>query len=235
MVSTTPTEPTTNEPTAKEATVEAPEAPHFVPDVPMAVGSELRLNLNALGVDGSAPDFGERLCQLSRDNEPYDFQFSAQGELIVMAPSGSDSNLGETVINVDLGIWDRNNPGAHFTQTVMFRLPSDAQYMPDAAWITQERFDNLTEFELRNTINGAPDFVVEVRSRSDRLPPLQAKMEEWMEGGSRMGWLLDPIDQRAYIYRWGQDVEILENPATLEGEAVLAGFVFEVGRLMFGQ
>ena len=88
-----------------------------------------------------------------------------------MAPSGSESNRAKTIINAGLGMWDRNNPGAHFSQTVAFRLPSNAQYMPDAAWITQERFDNLTEFELRNTINGAPDFVVEVRSQSDRLAP----------------------------------------------------------------
>lgn len=225
MVTTTP----------KEPAVEAPDVSQFEPEIAMAFGSELRLNLNALGVDGSAPDFGERLCQLSRDNEPYDFQFSAQGELIIMAPSGSDSNLAENRINGDLGMWDRDNPGAHFSQTVAFRLRSDAQYMPDAAWITQERFDNLTEFELRNTINGAPDFVVEVRSRTDRLPASQAKMEEWMEGGSRLGWLLDPIDHRAYVYRAGQDVEVLENPATLYGEDVLPGFVFEVGTLMFGQ
>ena len=224
MVTTTPREPT----------IEA-EAPHFEPGMPMASGSELRLNLKALGVDGRAPDFGERLCQLSRDNEPYDFQFSAQGELIVMAPSGPLSNRDETVINADLEMYNRQNPGMCFSQTVAFRLPSDAQYMPDAAWITQERFDNLTEFELRNTINGAPDFVVEVRSRSDRLPPLRAKMEEWMEGGARLGWLLDPVDRRAYVYRAGQDMEVLENPATLDGEEVLPGFVFEVGRLMFGQ
>ena len=225
MVTTTPNEPT----------VGAPEAPHFEPDMPMASGSELRLNLKALGVDGKAPDFGERLCQLSRDNEPYDFQFSAQGELIVMAPSGPLSNFGENAINLELGLWDRDNPGAHFSQTVAFRLPSDAQYMPDAAWITQERFDNLTEFELRNTINGAPDFVVEVRSLSDRLPPLLAKMEEWMEGGSRLGWLLDPFDRRAYIYRAGQEMEVLEEPGALDGEDVLPGFTFEIGRLMFGQ
>ena len=222
MVTTTPAEPT-----------EAAEL-HYEPDMPMAFGSELRLNLKALGVDGSAPDFGERLCQLSRDNDPYDFQFSARGELIVMAPSGSESNLGETIINADLGMWDRRNPGAHFSQTVAFRLPSDAQYMPDAAWITQERFDNLTEFELRNTINGAPDFVVEVRSRSDRLTPLLAKMAEWMEAGSRLGWMLDAVDRRVYIFRPGRETEILEDPAALDGEDVLPGFVFEVGRLMFG-
>ena len=225
MVTTTP----------KEPTVEAPEAPHYEPSMPMAAGSELRLNLKALGVDGSAPDFGARLCQLSRDNEPYDFQFSAQGELIVMAPSGALSNFGENAINIELGLWDRNNPGAHFSQTVAFRLPSHAQYMPDAAWITQERFDNLTEFELRNTINGAPDFVVEVRSRSDRLTPQLAKMAEWMEAGARLGWLLDPIDRRVYIFRPELELEILENPAMVYGEDVLPGFVFEVGQLMFGQ
>ena len=162
-----------------EPTAVAPEwqtEPQFPP-----VG-ELRLNLAALGVDGRAPDFGERLCRLSRDNEPYDFQFSAQRELIVVAPSGPLSNLDETAVNVELGIWDRDNPGAHFSQTIMFRLHSDAQLMPDAAWITQERFDNLTERELRSTINGAPDFVVEARSRSDQLPPLLAKWRSgWQE------------------------------------------------------
>ena len=221
MVTTTLREPT-----------EAAET-HYEPGMPMAAGSELRLNLKALGVDGSAPDFGARLCQLSRDNEPYDFQFSAQGELIVMAPSGSDSNFNENPVNVDLGLWDRQNPGAHLSQTSLFRLPGGACLGPDAAWITQERFDNRTEQERRGAINGAPDFVVEVRSRSDRLTPQLAKMEEWMEAGARLGWLLDPIDRRAYIYRAGQDVEILDNPDTLSGEDVLPGFTFEVGRLMF--
>ena len=78
--------------TAPKPPTEAAEL-YYAPGMPMAAGGELRLNLKALGVDGKAADFGERLCQLSRDNEPYDFQFSAAGELIVMAPSGSDSNL----------------------------------------------------------------------------------------------------------------------------------------------
>ena len=219
--------------TASAKPTEAAEL-YYAPDMPMAFGSELRLNLKALGVDGSAPDFGERLCQLSRDNEPYGFQFSAQGELIVMAPSGPLSNRDETVINADLEMYNRQHPGMCFSQTIAFRLPSGAQYMPDAAWITQERFENLTELELRSTINGAPDFVVEVRSRSDRLTPLLAKMAEWMEGGSRLGWMLDAIDRRVYIFRPGREMEILEDPAVLDGEDVLPGFTFEVGRLMFG-
>ena len=99
MVTTTP----------KEPTIEAPDASHYEPDMPMAFGSELRLNLKALGVDGSVPDFGERLVRLSRDNEPYDFQFSARGELIVMAPSGTLSNRDETVINADLEMYNRQH------------------------------------------------------------------------------------------------------------------------------
>ena len=214
MVTTTPQEPT----------VEAHDVPHRESDLPMASGSELRLNLKALGVDGTAPDFGKRLVQLTRDNEPYDFQFSAQGELIVTAPSRPLSNRDETVINADLEMYNRQNPGMCFSQTVAFRLPSNAQYMPDAAWITQERFDNLTEFELRNTINGAPDFVVEVRSRSDRLTPLLAKMAEWMEGGARLGWMLDSIDRRVYIFRSGREMEILDSPAVFEWRGRTAGF-----------
>ena len=148
-----------------------PDAPHYEPDMPMAFGSELRLNLKALGVDGSAPDFGERLCQLSRDNEPYDFQFSAQGELIVMAPSGPLSNRDETVINVILEMYNRQQPGMCFSQTVDVPAPQRRQYLcPTRPGLLRNGSTICTELELRGAINGAPDFVVEVRSRSDRLP-----------------------------------------------------------------
>ncbi len=197
---------------------------------------ELRLNLSALGVDGSAPDFGERLCQLSGDNEPWQFEYSAKGELIIMPPPGSESCAGESEVITDLGLWRRNNGGRSYSSTVGFRLPSGAQRIPDAAWITQERYDNLTAAERRGTINGAPDFVVEVRSRTDRRPPLLAKMQEWMDGGARLGWLIDHRARRVYIYRAGQEApEILENPATLSGEDVLPGFTFDVGRLIFAR
>ena len=195
---------------------------------------ELRLNLAALGVDGSAPDFGERLCQLSTDNEPYQFEYSANGELIIMAPPGSESSKDETEVSVDLTIWRRDNDGSSYGSTVGFSLPSGAQRIPDAAWITQERYDNLTASERRGAINGAPDFVVEVRSRTDRLPPFLAKMQEWLDGGARLGWGIDPRNRRAYVYRAGQDAqEILEDPESLSGEDVLPSFTFEVRRLIF--
>ena len=204
-------------------------------DARLPLAGRLRLNLSALGVDPDAPDFGERLCRLSQDNEPYDFEISAQGELIVMAPSGWESNIGEKGINAPLFFWCMDNDGFDVSQTVMFRLPSGARYMPDAAWITQERYEQLLAEEYRSAIDGAPDFVVEVRSRTDNLAEGLSKMQEWMDGGSRLGWYLDPYNIRAYIFRHGQAVEVLDNPETLSGEDVLPGFVFEVRRLIFAR
>ena len=205
----------------------------FPPDLPLA--GRIHLNLSALGIDLNAPDFGDRLCRLSQDNHPYDFEISAKGELIVMPPSGWESNIGEKGINATLFFWCLEHGGFDASQTVMFRLPSGARYMPDASWITQERYEQLLTGEYRSAIDGAPDFVVEVRSRTDSLAYGLGKMQEWMDGGARLGWYLDPYQIRAYIYRIGQPVEILDDPETLSGEEVLPGFVFEVRRLIFAR
>ena len=221
--------------TAKpQPTVSSPSSAEVEPTPDWPLVGELHLNLSALGVDHLAPDFGERLCQFSTDNPPWQFEYSAQGELIIMPAPGSEScaDEGETII--ELGLWRRQGGGMSYPSTVGFRLPSGALRIPDAAWIAQVRYDNLTPSERQGTINGAPDFVVEVRSRTDRLPPLLTKMQEWMDGGARLGWLIDYLTRRVYIYRTGQDgPEILENPETLLGENVLPGFTFAVRRLIF--
>ena len=196
---------------------------------------ELRLNLSALGVDPCAPDFGERLSRLTMDNEPYGFEVSAKGQLVVMPPPGPDGNLDERDVNDSLSDWRQNNSGENYTQTALFRLQGVGRRMPDAAWITQERYDNLTQHERSVEIIGAPDFVVEVRSRTDNLTDGLAKMQEWMEGGARLGWYIDPYEIQAYIFRPSQPVEILDNPESLSGEDVLPGFVFEVRRLIFAR
>ena len=167
-----------------------PAVPPALPELPLA--ARLHLNLAALDVDPNAPDFGERLCQLSQDNHPYDFEISAQGELIVMPPSKWESNIGEKGINAPLFFWCLDHDGFDASQTVMFRLPSGARYMPDAAWITQQRYEQLRAGEYQSDIDGAPDFVVEVRSRTDNLTDGLAKMQEWMDGGARLGWYLIP-------------------------------------------
>ena len=209
-----------------------PDDPEPAADWPLT--GEFRLNLSALGVDHLAPDFGERLCQLSTDNPPWQFEYSAQGELIVMPPPGSESSADEGDAIGELYVWRRSNGGMSYPSSVGFHLPSGAQRIPDAAWITQERYDNLSPIERRGTIHGAPDFVIEVRSRTDRLPPFLAKMQEWMDGGATLGWGIDSRQRRVYVYRAGlAEPEILENPETLSGEDLLPGFIFEVRRLIF--
>ena len=205
-----------------------------VPASPLALVGELRLNLSALGVDHLVPDFGERFCRFSSDNPLWQFEISDEGELIIMPMTGSASSGDEGEIIIVLGNWRLDNGGYSYPSTAGFRLPSGAIRAPDAAWITQQRYDNLTPSEHRGTINDAPDFVVEIRSRTDRLPPFLAKMAEWMAAGARLGWGIDPRQRRAYIYRPGQDApEILDNPETLSGEDILPDFTFPVRRLIF--
>ena len=212
------------------AAADAPTDPE--PELPLV--GELRLNLKALGVDHLAEDFGERLCQLSGDNPGWQFEYSAQGELIIMAPPGSESSAAEGEVIGPLYIWRTANGGMSYPSSVGFRLPSRAIRIPDAAWITQERYDNLTPSERRGTIDGAPDFVVEVRSNTDRLPPFLAKMREWMDGGARLGWGIDRQNRQVYLYRAGHaEPELLEDPETLSGEDILSGFTFHVRSLIF--
>lgn len=215
------------EPVAAEPAAEQPPQP------PLA--GELRINLSALGIDAGAPDFAEQFFEMANENEPYTFEYSGNGELIVMPPAGWESNIGENETNTDLAIWRRENGGYACSQNVQFQLPSGAIYIPDAAWITQERYDALRTGEYASTIPGAPDFVVEVRSRTDRVAASLAKMREWMDGGSRLGWYIDPYERRVHVFRAGQEVEILDDPETLSGEDVLPGFVLEVRRLVFAR
>ena len=206
-----------------------PEHPHGWPLL-----GELRLNLSALGIDHRAPDFGERFCRMAGDNELWQLEYSAEGELIIMPMPAVESVRDETATSGELYIWSRSNGGMSYNANLGCHLPSGAVRAPDAAWISQERLDSLTPAERRGTINGAPDFLVEIRSRTDRLPPFLDKMAEWMAGGAKLGWGIDPRRRRAYVYRAGQDgPEILDNPETLSGEDLLPGFVFEVRRLIF--
>ena len=211
-----------------------PPQPASEPDLASPLVGELRLNLSALGIDHLAPDFGERFFRFADDNPLWQFEISAEGELIVTPMPGQQSSRAEGVSYGELYLWTRDNGGVSYPSSMLFRLPGGARRIPDAAWITQERSDNLTPSEIHGAINGAPDFVVEIRSRTDRLPPFLAKMAEWMAAGARLGWGIDPRQRRAYIYRPDQDEpEILDNPETLSGEDILPGFTFPVRRLIF--
>ena len=194
----------------------------------------IRLCLVPLGIDCRDPDFPARFIDFCAENDCYDMEVNEAGELVILPMVGFKGSRQEMQSAIELGIWTRENGGVSASSTSRFRLPSGAVRGPDAAWITQERYDAATDAERDTVFPGAPDFVLEIRSRSDNLRPLQRKMQLWMDAGARLGWLIDPYNRRVYIYRAGQpEPEMRENPATLDGEDVLPGFVFAVRRYIF--
>ena len=192
------------------------------------------MRLGALGVDFRADGFPTRFIDFCEANDDYEMEVNEAGELVILPMVGFRGNRHEAEMAIELGIWRRANGGISASQTSRFRLPTGAIRGPDTAWITQERYDAATEEERETIIADAPDFVVEIRSRRDNLRPLQRKMRIWMDGGARLGWLIDPRSRRVFIYRSSQpEPEVLENPETLEGEDVLPGFSFAVRQYIF--
>ena len=194
----------------------------------------IRLCLAPLGINFRDPDFPARFIDFCAENDLYDMEVNEAGELVILPMVGFRGNRREGFAGHFLFGWELENGGVSASSTSRFRLPSGAVRGPDAAWIAQERYDAATDAERDTVFPGAPDFVLEIRSRSDNLRPLQHKMRLWMDAGACLGWLIDPINRRVYIYRAGQpEPEMLENPATLDGEDVLPGFVFAVRRYIF--
>jgi Uma2 family endonuclease len=167
-----------------------------------------------------------QLCQVNRDLR---FERTAKGALIIMTPAGGESSNQNAELTIDLGLWNRQAKlGIVFDSSGGFKLPNGADRSPDAAWIASQRWDNLTPEQRRKFPPLAPDFVIELRSPSDDLKPLQAKMQEYLENGVRLGWLIDPQHQRVEIYRRDRPVEVVSTPTQLSGEDVLPGFVLNL-------
>lgn len=166
------------------------------------------------------------LCQLNRDLR---IERSAQGEMLIMPPAGGGTSQRNARITGRLVVWaERDGTGVTFDSSGGFRLPSGAVRSPDASWVDRSRLDQVEAKQRERFLPLCPDFVVELRSPSDRLEDLQAKMQEYLDNGARLGWLLDPRPRHLYVYRPDADVERLENPETVSGEPVLPGFVLDL-------
>jgi Uma2 family endonuclease len=165
------------------------------------------------------------LCQENRDIR---LELTAKGELIVMPPTGWESGKRNSNLNLELGLWNRQSGlGVVFDSSTGFILPNGAVRSPDAAWVANDRIAALNP-SSDGFLALAPDFVIELRSASDRLKPIQAKMQEYLENGVRLGFLLNPQDKRVEIYRQGEPVEVLQSPTAVFGEDVLPGFVLSL-------
>jgi Uma2 family endonuclease len=174
----------------------------------------------------------EQFYLLCVQNPDRKLELTAEGVLIVMAPVGGESGNRESEIDIDLGIWNRRTKlGKTFSSSTIFRLPSGSQRSPDVAWVKLDRWEALTVEQRKKFPPLAPDFAIELRSESDRLSDLQAKMREYQENGVRLGWLIDPQNRTIEIYRVGKEVEILESPDSLSGEDVLPDFVLNLSQL----
>jgi Uma2 family endonuclease len=169
------------------------------------------------------------LCSANRDMR---FERSAEGELIIMAPvTGMSGHLNGRLTQQLFNWVDTNDLGIGFDSSTGFKLPSGADRSPDASWVQLERWNALTEEQKDSFIPLAPDFVIELRSKTDVLKTVQSKMQEYMDNGVRLGWLIDPKSRRVEIYRLGQEVEVLESLMSLSGEDILPGFRLDLSPL----
>ena len=169
------------------------------------------------------------LCQINRDLR---IERTATGELLVMPPTGSDTGNRNARLIVQLGIWaERDGTGIYFDSSTGFTLPNGAEISPDAAWVKLERWNALTPEQQKKFAPICPDFVVELRSTSDNLPPLKTKMQEYIDNGALLGFLIDRKNQQVYVYRPGVAMECLDSPASISGEPVLPGFVLDLSKI----
>jgi Uma2 family endonuclease len=171
----------------------------------------------------------EQFELLAAVNRDVRLELTASGDLIIMPPTGGETGNRNFEIYIDLGIWNRQNGlGKAFDSSTGFRLPSGATRSPDASWVKMERWDALTQEQRKKFLPLCPDFAVELISETDELESAQKKMQEYLDNGLRLGWLINPKTRLVEIYRPNQTVEVLQYPTILSGEDVLPGFVLNL-------
>ncbi len=168
-------------------------------------------------------------CQLNRD---YRIERTASGEIIIMSPTGSETGNRNFDLIGQFAIWvKQDGTGVGFDSSTGFILPNGATKSSDLAWMRLEKWNSLTREQQIKFAPICPDFVVELRSPSDRLQTLQRKMQEYIDNGTSLGWLIDRNNRMVYIYRPNAEVEVLDNPDHLRGESVLSGFVLDLSTI----
>ena len=169
-------------------------------------------------------------CQINRGLR---IERNKLGQISIMPPTGSETGNRNFNIALQLGIWaEQDSTGICFDSSTGFKLSTGAERSPDACWIKVDRWNTLSPQQQQLFAPICPDFVVELRSSSDNLKPLQEKIVEYMqEPGIQLGWLIDRKHRKVYIYRPGLEVECLDNPATVNGEGVMPGFALNMSKI----
>ena len=184
----------------------------------------LTLELQSANIDLSDEQF-YRLCQANRDLR---LERTAEGKLIIMPPTGWETGNRNFRIAQQLGNWaDADGTGIGFDSSTGFKLPNGAIRSPDAAWVKRDRLEALNP-DPDKFLPICPDFAIELRSASDRLSDVQGKMQEYLENGLRLGWLINPQDRQVEVYCPDQPIEILNAPTELSADSVLPGFTLSL-------
>ena len=169
------------------------------------------------------------LCQLNRD---WRIEYTAQGELIVMPPTGGETGSQNAEITFQVQLWTRGDQtGVAFDSSTGFKLPNGATRSPDAAWVRRSRLTGLTREQKQKFLPLCPDFVIELRSPTDNLQAVLDKMQEYLANGAQLGWLLDPLTRRVHVYLPQRPPEILEAPNTVSADPLLPGFVLDLRKI----
>ena len=182
-----------------------------------------------IGLTSVTPEQFEQLCIEYRDLR---LELTSTKELIVVPGTGFQTGARNASLTYQLMAWTKKDgTGICCDSSTIFALPNGAHRSPDASWIKRDKMERLTERERERFGPFCPDFAVELRSPSDRLSPVRAKMVEYMENGASLGWLIDPSNRRVYIYEPNHEVVILENLEIVSGEPLLPGFKLNVSDL----
>jgi Uma2 family endonuclease len=168
-------------------------------------------------------------CMLNKDLR---IELTSAGDLIIMPPTGGKAGIRNFKLIVSFGVWaEKDGTGKGFDSSTLFTLPNGAKRSPDLAWVRNGRWNQLSDKEQERLPPLCPDFVAELRSKSDSLRALQAKMQEYIENGAQLGWLIDPFKKKVYVYRPQVAVKVLDNPPEVSGDPLLSGFTLDVQSL----
>jgi Uma2 family endonuclease len=167
--------------------------------------------------------------ELCRANPDWRIEQTAEGDIIVMPSTGGETGGRNSALGGECYAWAKlDGTGLTFDSSTVFRLPNGAKRSPDLSWVRRDRWEALTPEARRTFPPLCPDFVAELRSPSDSLEMLQAKMEEYLANDARLGWLIDPEQRKVYVYRPSAPVVCLDDPQQVSGDPVLPGFVLEM-------
>ena len=168
-----------------------------------------------------------QLCAL---NDGWQFETDADGGLLIMAGAAALSGERELDLGAQVLSWSRRGGTRTYSSSTIFRLADGSRRSADVAWLSSERLAEIDSND-ESVWAAAPDFVIEIRSRADRLSELKAKLEMWIANGVRLAWLVDPFDEQIRIYRPGAEPELLQRPSELEDAELLPGLTLDLSRI----